>query len=382
MKIAIIGGGIGGLSAALALRRAGFEPEVFEQAPALLDVGAAIAVWPNAMRILQTLGVGAPVLERAGLIKEARWLNRDGKLLSHFKLPDTDAPAVALHRADLQNALLHALPAQLVHLGKTFLSYQTEPDGIRADFMDGTSITCQVLIGADGIHSKTRAQALKDGAPVYRGYTVWRGINHSTPASLLPSAAIEVYGRGQRFGIGPVGLGRTGWWATANEPETAEDSPDIRQQKLLDLFEGWYAPIIELIKTTPPMSIRRSSTYDRPPVSKWGEGSLTLLGDAAHPMTPNLGQGGCMAIEDAMVLASCLLKYQNPPEALRVYEKLRSARANAVARYSLRYGMVGQWESRTATWMRGKLLSLVPESLGRKLLRLLFDYDAGAATPE
>lgn len=382
MKIAIIGGGIGGLSAALALRRVGFEPEVFEQAPALLDVGAAIAVWPNAMRVLQTLGLGALVLQRAGLIKQARWVNWDGRLLSNFKLPDTEAPAVALHRADLQNILLHALPQQFVHLGKNFLSYQREPELMRADFTDGSSITCQVLIGADGIHSRTRAQALKDGPPVYRGYTVWRGITASTPASLLPSTAIEVYGRGKRFGIGPVGLGRTGWWAAANEDETAGENPDTRQQKLLDLFEGWYAPVIELIKTTPPSSIRRSSTYDRAPVGVWGEGSMTLLGDAAHPMTPNLGQGGCMAIEDAMVLASCLLKYRKPGEALRVYERLRSARTRAVTRYSLRYGILGQWESRPATWMRGKLFSMIPELLGQKLLRLLFDYDAIAATRE
>jgi 2-polyprenyl-6-methoxyphenol hydroxylase-like FAD-dependent oxidoreductase len=380
MKIAIIGGGIGGLSAALALRRAGFEPEVFEQAPALLDVGAAIAVWPNAMRVLQTLGVAAEVRQRGGLIQGARWLNWDGRLLSHFQLPDTGAPAVALHRADLQHALVHALPEQLVHLDKTFLSYQPEQDRIRADFMDGTAIACDVLIGADGLHSRTRAQALKDGAPVYRGYTVWRGITANTPASLTPSMAIEVYGRGQRFGIGPVGLGRTGWWATANEFETAEESPHIRQQKLLDLFAGWYAPIIELIETTPTLSIRRSSTYDRAPIRKWGEGSMTLLGDAAHPITPNLGQGGCMAIEDALVLANCLRQYPNPQGALRVYERLRRARTSAVARYSRRYGMLGQWESRPAIWMRGKLFSMIPELLGQKLLRLLFDYDAEAAT--
>jgi 2-polyprenyl-6-methoxyphenol hydroxylase-like FAD-dependent oxidoreductase len=378
MKIAIIGGGIGGLSAALALRRAGFEPEVFEQAPELLEVGAAIAVWPNAMRILQTLGVGEAVSQKAGLIKEARWLNWDGRLLRNFKLPQTDAPAIALHRADLQNALLHALPQQLVHLGKAFQSYQRERDLIRANFTDGTSITCDVLIGADGIHSRTRAQELDDGQPVYRGYTVWRGITHSTPTSLTPSTAIEVYGRGQRFGIGPVGLGQTGWWATANEAEIADEIPSNRQQKLLALFEGWHAPVIELIKSTPTTSIRRSSTYDRAPVGNWGTDSMTLLGDAAHPTTPNLGQGGCMAIEDAIVLANSLLKYKNPPDALRVYERMRRARTRAVTRYSLLYGIVGQWESLPATWMRGKLFSMMPEALGQRLLRLLFDYDAGA----
>jgi 2-polyprenyl-6-methoxyphenol hydroxylase-like FAD-dependent oxidoreductase len=374
MKIAIIGGGIGGLSAALALRRAGFEPEVFEQASQLLDVGAAIAVWPNAMRILQNLGLGEDILKKAGLIHQVRWLNWDGRLLRHFNLPKTDAPAIALHRADLQHTLLQALPQKCVHLGKTFESYQRVRDQMRADFIDGSYITCDVLIGADGLHSRTRARALKDGQPVYRGYTVWRGITDSTPATLMPSTAIEVYGRGKRFGIGPVGLGRTGWWATANEEEeSAFETPSERQRKLLDLFDGWYAPVIELIKTTPTLSILRNSAYDRTPTSKWGRGSLTLLGDAAHPATPNLGQGGCMAIEDAMTLANCLLKYRNRFEALRVYERLRHARTSAVTKYSLRYGIVGQWESRPAAWIRSAMLSMIPETLGQRLLRLLFD---------
>src|SRR5215208_4939325 len=216
MRIVIVGGGIGGLAAALALRREGFEPEVYERAPALLEAGAAIAVWPNAFRVLERLGLGATVLARAGRMRSVRWLGRDGHPYNRFMFPETGAPAVALHRADLQGALLRSLPAGSVHLGKAFAGFDVGGAEVRARFEDGTEAACDVLVGADGLHSRVRAQVLGDGEPVYRGYTVWRGVARLEHAALPPQTASEVYGEGGRFGIGPVGRGRTGWWATAN----------------------------------------------------------------------------------------------------------------------------------------------------------------------
>ncbi|MET0646644.1 MAG: FAD-dependent monooxygenase, partial [Pyrinomonadaceae bacterium] len=219
MRVLIVGGGIGGLAAALALRREGFEPAVYERAPELLEVGAAIAVWPNAFRVLERLGLGEAVLARAGRIQRARWLGRGGREYNRFTFPETGWPAVALHRADLQGALLRALPQGSVHLGKTFVGFEVEREEVRARFEDGTEVVCDVLVGADGLHSRVRAQLLGDGEPVYRGYTVWRGVARLEHAALSAGTASEIYGEGRRFGVGPVGLGRTGWWATANEPE-------------------------------------------------------------------------------------------------------------------------------------------------------------------
>src|SRR6266851_4700103 len=225
-NIAIIGGGIGGLTTALALRQFGFEPEVFEQAPALLDVGAAIAVWPNAMRVLEQLGLAEKIMRQAGVIKQVRWLDWHGKILNQVPIglhPDygrrsdstrrPEVPAVALHRADLQSTLLHPLPSTSIHLGKVFHYQQQERDKVSAHFADGDSIDCNILIGADGLHSHMRPQVVGDVPPADRGYSVWRGIAPTFPNLLPPDTAMEFHGRGKRFGIGPVGPGRTGWWA-------------------------------------------------------------------------------------------------------------------------------------------------------------------------
>ena len=375
--IAIIGGGIGGLTAALALRQSGFEAEVFEQAPALLDVGAAIAIWPNAMRVLECLQLSEKILEKAGVMKAIEWRNQDGFLINRVSIAETSEsrkhPAVALHRADLQSTLLHSLPDDSIHLDHSLVNYKQSGDKIVATFAHGDSVTADFLIGADGIHSDVRAQSINDGDPIYRGYTVWRGISPTIPRLITPSTAVELHGCGKRFGIGPVGLGRLGWWAAANTADTDD---------LSSLFAGWYRPVLELIEATPEKSILKTRALDRDPIKNWGNGRMTLLGDAIHPTTPNLGQGGCLAIEDALILARCFEKYGAVEEALRMYEHCRYKRTAAITRYSRYYGAVGQWENVWARALRKTALSLVPESVARSLMKIVFDYDATKASTD
>jgi 2-polyprenyl-6-methoxyphenol hydroxylase-like FAD-dependent oxidoreductase len=384
MQIAIIGGGIGGLTAALALRQFGFDPQVFEQAPQLLEVGAAIIMWPNAMRVLHRLGLTEVLRQHGGIVEQARWLKQDGSQMNHFALPQSDAPAIALHRADLQRALIEALPQDSIHLGRVFESYKQTTDRIvTTHFREGSSFECDVFIGADGLHSRARAQLLHDGPPIDRGYSSWRGVVAKTPASIAPATAYEIYGRGQRFGIGPLGNGRVGWWATANTTHdiSKESTGAASRNELLRLFDGWCEPVPDLIHATPLTSLVRNEVYDRWPSRKWGEGSMTLLGDAIHPATPNLGQGGCLAIEDAAVLARSLHQYGRTagvPCALRRFEALRYARATAISRYSRIYGAVGQAENGLAVWLRGLLLSAFPKRFTEPLFRRVFDYDAYA----
>jgi 2-polyprenyl-6-methoxyphenol hydroxylase-like FAD-dependent oxidoreductase len=362
-RIAIIGGGIGGLTAALALQQSGFHCEVFEQAPALHDVGAAIAIWPNATRILQHLNLFDKILERAGVMEEIRWVDQNGWLINSISISDPQFPAVALHRADLQNILLHTLNPSSIHLGYELTDQTQRGDKIVATFANGHSTEADFLIGADGIHSRVREQFLNDGPPVDRGYVVWRGISPTIPPGIPPATAIEFYGRGKRFGAGSVGLGRLGWWATANTPHTDE----LRQ-----LFEGWQRPVLELIEATPPSSILKTIASDRLPSRVWGRGRMTMLGDAIHPTTPNLGQGGCLAMEDALVLARCFEKYGATEEALRNYEQLRYRRTAALSKYSRYYGTFGQWENIWARALRRTALALAPEAVMKRLMQTVF----------
>jgi 2-polyprenyl-6-methoxyphenol hydroxylase-like FAD-dependent oxidoreductase len=319
------------------------------------------------MRVLERLDRASKVLERAGVMEEIRWLDQNGRLINKVSISER-SPAVALHRADLQSILVHALPSSSIHLGHTLVDYTQHDDKLVATFANGRSTEADFLIGADGIHSRVRAQLINDGDPIFRGYTVWRGISPTVPTSVPPATAIEIHGVGKRFGIGPVGLGRVGWWASANV--TADTN------ELMHLFDGWYPPVLELLEATPPSSILKTGAFDRESNKNWGSGRMTLLGDAIHPTTPNLGQGGCLAMEDATVLARCFQKYGASEEALRRYERCRYRRTTAVTRYSRYYGSVGQWENIWARGLRKTALALVSEALARRLMQIVFDYDA------
>ena len=403
MRIAIIGGGIGGLTAALALRQFGFEPTIFEQAPELLEVGAAILMWPNAMRVLHRLGTADAVRAAGAILEQGRWLRSDGSVLNQFLLPKVEVPAVAIHRAELQNILLAANPGESIRLNHAFDRYEQHAGIVVVHFKNQTPFECEALICADGLHSRARAQMLNDGPPSERDYVAWRGVlTHTLDASAI-GAATEIYGRGQRFGIGPLGGGKVGWWASANKSllrgaerfddatihehhALSHDNMEEIREPLLRLFDGWCEPVLELIRATPLTALVRNATLDRDAVKRWTEGCVTLLGDAIHPLTPNLGQGGCLAIEDAAVLARCLKQFvsnaqnENRSEAIRTalrhFESLRYSRSATVARFSRLYGVVGQWENQTAVRMRGWLHSIVPAALVQRWLRWTFDYDA------
>ena len=399
VRIAIIGGGIGGLTTAITLRQFGFEPEVYEQAPLLSDVGAAIALWPNAMRVLSYLGLADQILELSGQMDEVCWLDQTGHLINRVKILEAtkpDSSAIALHRADLQSTLLKAIPPHSIHLAHSLINFEQTDNQVVAHFANGQSLTADILIGADGIHSHVCSQVLNATEPIYRGYTVWRGVSPVSFTSIPTRTAIELHGQGQRFGIGPVGGGKIGWWASMNAANTNLKAnerrgdqqtfrkgeaflPDRRhdtQRELLRLFDGWHRPVIQLIESTNSSSILKTGAFDRRPSKRWGDGRVTLLGDAIHPMTPNFGQGGCMAIEDAMILARCFRDAGSDQRTLRRYESLRYKRTTRVTRYSRIYGSVGQWSNVWARGLRRSMLSLVPESVARGMMQIVFDYDA------
>lgn len=359
-NIAVIGAGIGGLTLALALRQAGFDPQIYERAAELREAGTAIALWPNATRILKHLGRLDDLLECSSLITECEIRTFKNKLIRRWSIPKFSTPAIFTHRADLHAVLAGAVPAEKIHLGKTALRLEETDENVRVFFHDGSRLDCAVLIGADGLHSAIRDALHGPQAPLYQGYTIWRAIIPADASLLKPGLKKEWWGPGVRFGLAHNGRGRMNWYIAANRKTGQVD----------DLTHGWPHPIPEMIKAS--SQILKTDIWARPPSSAWGRGRTTLLGDAAHPTTPNLGQGAGMAIEDALVLAQELAREALSPKALRLYEKLRYQRTSATTNLSKFVGEMGQWSQPAAVALRTLFLKNCPAFLWSKKLKAAY----------
>lgn len=378
MKALIIGAGIGGLSAAIALRKAGMETTVFERARELKEIGAGLSLAPNATNELGLTdalqGIGAPV--RVGEIRTWR-----GQLLSRLPVWQLDekigAQTVAVHRADLQKVLLQELGDGGMRLGASCTSFGQDETGMRAFFTDGTEERADLLVGADGLHSTIRQGLLGDGAPRYAGYTAWRAVVAPEDEIVPAGEALEVWGTGVRFICAPIGRRRVYWAVSKNAPEGERDIPAANlKNTLLELCAGWLKPVEELIAATDTAAILRTDTYDRDPIGKrWGEGRVTLLGDAAHPMTPDLGQGACQAIEDALALARCLKEREAIEAALELYEAQRTRRTAMIVRGSRRIARIAQLQNPLACSLRNVALKAFPSRLEMKQLEAVVGYD-------
>jgi len=343
-KLIISGGGIGGVATALALHRAGFETTVFERAPAFTETGAGMSLWPNATRVLRSLGVLEQILECGEPVTQFNLHRPNGKLISAIKMTGFGTPALCIHREDLHRALRAQLPEGCLVLGQRIEAYSQDGNGVTARSAGGLEASADGLIAADGINSAIRSQIHGPGEPVYRGYCIWRGIAPEIPGAVQGHIS-ETWGSGRRFGIMPMGRGRVCWYATRNCAASQSDAPEGRKSEVLDMFRDWHGPIPALIGSTHPADIIKNDARDLKPLRKWGDGRVTLLGDAAHAITPNVGQGACMAIEDAACLAKCLLASADVASAFRSYEAKRGPRTAHIARQARRIGAIGQWEN-------------------------------------
>jgi 2-polyprenyl-6-methoxyphenol hydroxylase-like FAD-dependent oxidoreductase len=373
--IGIIGGGIGGVAAAVALHRAGIQATVYERATELREVGAGMMLWPNATRVLKELGLLERVATLSGPNQHFLVRSRTGAILMDIGLGHFDVPALCARRSDLLDALISALPAQRVRLGHDFGYFERQKSSVGIHFSNGVSMEHDFLIGADGIRSRVRSQLLGIREPIFRGYTIWRGLARLTGAVSKGSNS-ETWGRGKRFGILSTGGDRFTWYATANTDSGHVDSHEGRQRELVQMFAGWHEPVESLIAGTEEGAILKNGAYDLPPLKRWGHGRVMLLGDAAHPCTPNLGLGGCMALEDALVLAKSFSREATPELALRRYESLRRRRTRHVQQRSLLMGNIGQWENRLVTGGRQTVTSMLPARIFEHNLRRVYSYAA------
>jgi 2-polyprenyl-6-methoxyphenol hydroxylase-like FAD-dependent oxidoreductase len=370
----IIGGGIGGFTAAIALKRAGFDVTVFERADELREMGSGLPLWTNALRSLHKIGLtqdleklGAPVT--AGNISTWR-----GDILADLRteklLKKLGTINMVVHRAELLALLLETLGEDRVQLGATCVGFWQDSTGVSAQFANGKEARGDVLIGADGIHSVIRAQLFGATKPRYAGYTCWRGLAHITRTGLETWA----WGKGYQLGITPMSKGRAYWFAQKYTPEGAKDKPGGKKHEVLELFYDWHDPIPAVIEATAETDILRTDIYEIKHLRHWSRGCVTLLGDAAHAMTPNLGQGACIAIEDAVELGECLKTETDIVAALKLYEKRRVTRANRIARLAHIIGQVVQWENPILSGVRNSIMRSIPVSLEFGRLMWIFDY--------
>lgn len=401
MRALIVGGGIGGLTAAIALSRA-LGPgavRLVERAPGPRESGAGISIWGNAIRALRGLGADGPVVRAGEVIRTAEVRTRRGRTLSRFDVAAADAalgaPSIIIHRADLLEALLSQVPApaaRAMRFGSGLVGLEQDGGGVTAHFDTGPPERADVLIGADGANSAVRG-ALRADEPGTRplrnrfvGETCWRTIVEYPACAAVPRGYVcEAWGRGLRFGIHRISAERVFWWATRACGPGFRGGPDrAARAALRALFAGWFDPIPALIDRADPGAILRHDLYDRAPSRRWGRGRVTLVGDAAHPTTPNLGQSGCMAIEDAVVLArrlgSCAAGGGDPGAALRAYERERYCRTAKITVLSHRLGRIGVLTARPLCAVRDALVALTP---GRMMLGshnsiVGFDVSSGA----
>jgi salicylate hydroxylase len=337
-SIAIIGGGIGGLTAAAALLRAGFDVQVYERARALGEVGAGINIGPNASRILHRLGI-AEVLGRTGVkpatFDQRRW--DDGRFLLRSPLGEAvesvfGAPYYTFHRGDLHRALAEAIPADHIHIAHRFTHLVDHGDRVEAHFDNGTSISVDALIGADGIHSAVRHAVFGPEKPRFTGCVAHRGL---VPSCRLTHLGLETttqiwMGPGRHFVHYFVSAGRLVNFVAVTEEDSWLGESWVDRGEVADVltaFRGWHNQVLSIIGSAD--ETYKWALFDRSPLAHWSVGRVTLLGDSCHPMLPFMGQGAAQAIEDAATLKGCLLKFPGDvPAALRLYEQLRLPRAS------------------------------------------------------
>ena len=367
-KIAIIGGGIAGLTFARSLTKEDYEIHIFEKKESFREIGAAISVFPNALCVMDDLGLLEEILQNSGQFKTVYLKTSKGKVLSKSE-PKSDYPVICIHRADLHGILLKNIEANLYNDFSLKNIAHLDNGQITIQFENGENKVFDAVIGADGIHSEVRKHIINDGEPIFRGYNIWRGV---VKTNFEIGYGSETYGIGKRVGIVPIKDGVYGWWATSNEAYMQDDSPEGTKDKLKRLFGDWHYPIPDLMNNTEV--ILKNSLIDRKPHKGWSKGNAILIGDAAHPTTPNLGQGGCMAIEGAYVLAKSIQKYGLTKKAFDRYEELQFPRSENIVNASLKLGKMGQITNPLLIRLRNFAFKVMPSSVAMKMIDKYFSY--------
>ena len=356
LRVVVVGAGMGGLTAALALRQAGHDVEIFDRVPALTAAGAGVSLWSNGVKVLGRLGLGAQLAAVGGRMERMCYRSKGGELLTDFSL----APLVSavgespypVTRTDLQRLLLDALGADVVQLGAECVALEQDDSGATACFANGRRARGDLVVAADGTHSQLRSFVLGHAAARrYVGYVNWNGLVPWASDLPAPDTWTTFVGDHKRVSLMPVGGGRFYFFFDVPLPEGAP--ADTPERELARHFSGWAEPVQALIRSLEPQRTNRIPIHDIDPLPKLVRGRVALLGDAAHSSAPDLGQGGCQAMEDGWVLAEQLSHSpRGVVDALLRYERARHGRTSEIVLRARKRSDVthGIHPEQTAAW--------------------------------
>ena len=376
MKIIIIGGGIGGLTTAIALQQRGIHAQIYEAAPEIREAGAGLWVAANAINVLERLGIATEIKAVGNQLLYAGLADHKGNSLSEVDftkiINNYGNGTVAIHRGKLQSILLKNVASQSIFTGKKVENIAHTEGGIQVQFSDGSSEKCDVLIGADGLNSVVRKHLFGVVPLRYSGQTCWRGISKSSLKDTRTTT--ELWGKkgGLRASYVQVGENEVYWYVTLKEKEGIKISPTLLKSYLLDLVSEFQSDIQNIIQNTETSAILHNDLFDFKPIPQWHKGNIVLVGDAAHATTPNLGQGACQAIEDAYVLAKCLSEKNDPQEAFKAYQNIRFKKAKFVVETSYQLGLLNNIGGAIGYRLRNLVLKSVPKSMSDKQFDYLF----------
>jgi 2-polyprenyl-6-methoxyphenol hydroxylase-like FAD-dependent oxidoreductase len=376
-RVIIVGGGLSGLAAACTLRAAGIGATVFERVGQLLPAGAVVGVLANSARALERAGLGDLVKSACVPVQRLEYRDWKGRYLAQMPIADVARQLgtrtfIAL-RSDLQLGMYQALGSETVTLGAELLNFVQDDAGVTVRLHDGREESGEALIGADGIRSTVRAQLLGD-APRYAGYSGWRGLTTMRPAPLEPGLGMQYFGRGRTFGAFGLGDDRVYWFSSFVTDEGGADSSEGRKADVRRTYAGGPELVHEIIEATDESAIHRTDIHDRPRVARWGEGRVTLVGDAAHAATPNTGQGGSQALLDGVLVAERLGAVRDSlgdasavRSALEAYEQQRIPETARVVKEAGLVGTFIHWNNPAACLVRDWIMyRLTPKRIWRK----------------
>lgn len=370
MKIAIIGGGIGGLTTALALQKNNLDITIYESAPEIKPVGAGIIMANNAMQVFDKLGIRYKIEKAGHKISTIKITDPQLKTLSEVPLNKFERQYgvhnIAIHRGKLQMILAEEIGFENIKLSKR-LSKIEQRNGYQLTFEDGTTAIADVVIGADGIKSVVRNQILNLGKIRAANQKCWRGVSEIDWTKKYSHQAYEAWGKGKRFGFVRINDQQVYWYAVANE--NLVKNPE----NPAELFTEFNSEVPGIILETPKEKIFVNDIIDLEPISQWQKDRVCLIGDAAHATTPNMGQGACQAIEDAYVIGKLFGEGKSVEKVFTQYEELRMKKAHYIVNTSSIIGKVSHYENSLAVWLRNTLLKSTPSSTNEKQMEKVFD---------